>query len=107
MEPHSEKTALLNSYEAGRRNAPGQPGSAEVNEQVPVQKAFTAGRLRRRFLCRRRVRTVFSTGAILISVLLERITYFSIIGNLVLFCTNDLQMSSTAAVTINLIFTGM
>jgi hypothetical protein len=107
MEPDSEKTALLNSYEASRSNTPGQPGLAEVNQQVPVQKAFTAGRFRRRILCRRRVRTVFSTGAILISVLLERITYFSIVGNLVLFCTNDLQMSSTLAVTINLIFTGI
>jgi hypothetical protein len=106
MEPDTEKASLLNSYEASRARLAGQTGSADADNQSALPKAFTAGRLRRRFMCRRRVRTVFSTGAILMATLLERITYFSIVGNLVLFCTNDLQMSSTAAVTINLIFTG-
>jgi len=55
---------------------------------------------------RRRVRTCFTTGAVLTAVLLERISYFSIVGNLVLFCTNGLAMSSTFGVTIDLVFIG-
>ena len=55
---------------------------------------------------RRRVRTCFTTGALLIAVLLERISYFSIVGNLVLFCTNGLGLSSTVGVTVDLVFIG-
>ena len=55
---------------------------------------------------RRRVRTCFTTGAVLTAVLLERISYFSIVGNLVLFCTNDLRLSSTIGVTVDLVFIG-
>lgn len=55
---------------------------------------------------RRRVRTCFTTGAILIAILLERMSYYGIVGNLVLFCTNGLGLSSTTGVTIDLIFIG-
>ena len=55
---------------------------------------------------RRRVRTCFTTGAVLTAVLLERTSYFSIVGNLVLFCTNGLGLSSTFGVTIDLVFIG-
>jgi len=55
---------------------------------------------------RRRVRTCFTTAAILTAVLLERISYYSIVGNLVLFCTNGLGLSSTVGVTVDLVFIG-
>ena len=55
---------------------------------------------------RRRVRTCFTTGAILTAVLLERTSYFSVVGNLVLFCTNELGLSSTVGVTVDLVFIG-
>ena len=43
---------------------------------------------------------------ILFVELIERMTFYSINGNLVLFCTNVLLYTSTQAVTINLVFTG-
>jgi len=93
-------------------------------ERLPSPSSFKAGGLRHRPSCsslaraagppchrrpasfRRRVRTCFTTGALLTSVLLERISYFSIVGNLVLFCTNGLGLSSTVGVTIDLVFIG-
>ena len=47
-----------------------------------------------------------SAGCLLFAVLMERATYHGLVGNLVLFCTNDLLYTSTVAVTINLVFTG-
>ena len=46
-------------------------------------------------------------GTILSTELCERLTFYSIQGNLVLFLTNYLQFSSTDAVTISLIFQGI
>ncbi|XP_022090070.1 solute carrier family 15 member 4-like [Acanthaster planci] len=43
---------------------------------------------------------------ILVCELCERLTYYSIAGNLVLYCTNSLKFSSADATTISLIFTG-
>ena len=45
--------------------------------------------------------------AILFVELIERMTFYSINGNMVLFCTNVLLYTSTQAVTVNLIFTGI
>jgi len=50
---------------------------------------------------------IFSvTCLLLFAVLCERMTYYGVLGNLVLYCTNDLEYSSASAVTINLVFTG-
>ncbi len=43
---------------------------------------------------------------ILVVELMERMTYYSVSGNLVLFCTNVLLYTSTQAVTLNLVFQG-
>ena len=103
----AEKVKLLNDRvdddESQFSDQPVQDGGLN---QPAAMKKITSKRLRRRFAMRRRTRTIISTGAIMSAVLLERITYFSIIGNLVLFCTNTLKLSSTLAVTINLVFTG-
>jgi len=91
---------------------------------VPPATSFKAADLHRRPSCsslartaappvprrpasfRRRVRTCFTTGAILTAVLLDRVSYFGIVGNLVLFCTNGLGWSSAVGVTIDLVFIG-
>ena len=108
MDHHdAEKVKLLNDRvdddESQFSDQPIQDGGLN---QPASMKRITSKRLRRRFSMRRRTRTIISTGAIMSAVLLERITYFSIIGNLVLFCTNTLKLSSTLAVTVNLVFTG-
>ncbi|XP_038060271.1 solute carrier family 15 member 4-like [Patiria miniata] len=43
---------------------------------------------------------------ILVLELCERLTYYSIAGNLVLYCTNELKFSSADATTVTFIFTG-
>ena len=43
---------------------------------------------------------------ILATELCERLTFFSITGNLVIFATNELGYSSIQAVTVSLIFVG-
>ena len=43
---------------------------------------------------------------ILCCELCERLTYYSIGGNLVLYCTNELQYTSADATTVAFIFTG-
>ncbi|XP_038060134.1 solute carrier family 15 member 4-like [Patiria miniata] len=43
---------------------------------------------------------------ILVCELCERMTYYSIAGNLVLYCTNELKFTSADATTVTFIFTG-
>ena len=93
------------------------------NHRLPTPNSFKAGEFRppscnslartytlpfhrRPASFRRRVRTCFTTGAILTAVLLDRVSYFSIVGNLVLFCTNVLGLSSNIGVTVDLVFIG-
>ena len=38
--------------------------------------------------------------------LCERITFYSVTGNLVIFCTNVLKMHTADAITLNLLFVG-
>ena len=47
--------------------------------------------------------TVF---CILATEVCERLTFFSITGNLVIFATNELGYTSVQAITINLLFVG-
>jgi len=83
---------------ADLRRSAGSCGSL-VHATVPECPQRTAS-------LRRRVRTCVTTGALLTSVLLERVSYFSVVGNLVLFCTNELALSSAVGVTVDLVFIG-
>ncbi|XP_046366557.1 solute carrier family 15 member 4-like isoform X2 [Haliotis rufescens] len=50
---------------------------------------------------------VFVVTSILICELCERLTYYSIVANLILFCTSTLKYSSPDAATISLVFSGV
>jgi len=43
---------------------------------------------------------------ILLCELCERLTYYSCVANLVLYCTSKLDMLSSSATTVSLIFSG-
>lgn len=45
-------------------------------------------------------------GCILMCELCERLTYYSVTANVVLFCTNTLKLESTSAATVSLVFSG-
>ncbi|XP_061182210.1 solute carrier family 15 member 4-like [Saccostrea echinata] len=45
-------------------------------------------------------------GCILMCELCERLTYYSVTANVVLFCTNVLELESTQAATVSLVFSG-
>eukprot|EP00105_Crassostrea_gigas_P033504 XP_011456906.1 PREDICTED: solute carrier family 15 member 4 isoform X1 [Crassostrea gigas] len=45
-------------------------------------------------------------GCILMCELCERLTYYSVTANVVLFCTNTLKLESTTAATVSLVFSG-
>lgn len=49
---------------------------------------------------------VFAVACILLTELCERLVYYSVLANMILFCTSKLDMSSTTAATINLVFSG-
>lgn len=49
---------------------------------------------------------VFAVACILLTELCERLVYYSVLVNMILFCTSKLEMSSTTAATINLVFSG-
>ena len=49
---------------------------------------------------------VFAVACILLTELCERLVYYSVLGNMILFCTSRLEMTSTTAATINLVFIG-
>lgn len=49
---------------------------------------------------------VFAVACILLTELCERLVYYSVMANMILFCTSKLEMSSTTAATINLVFSG-
>jgi len=49
---------------------------------------------------------VFAVACILLTELCERLVYYSVLANMILFCTSTLEMSSTTAATINLVFSG-
>lgn len=44
---------------------------------------------------------------ILMTELCERLTYYSVVANLVLFCTSKLNLPSTDASTVTLVFSGI
>lgn len=45
-------------------------------------------------------------GCILTTELCERLTYYSVVANLVLYCTSVLQLTSSTAATVSLVFSG-
>lgn len=45
-------------------------------------------------------------GCILMCELCERLTYYSVTANVVLFCTSTLKLESTTAATVSLVFSG-
>lgn len=74
----------------------GAEGKQDINKRdahLAIQQPPEEGRM-------------FVMMLILVTELCERLTYYSIIANLVLFCTNKLHYSSPDASTVTLIFTG-
>ena len=51
-------------------------------------------------------KTLAVVSCILMCELCERLTYYSVIANLLLFCTDKLDLSSSDAATISLVFSG-
>jgi len=50
---------------------------------------------------------LFTVICILATELCERLTYYSVVANQVLFCTNVLKIDSSGASMINYVFVGM
>lgn len=57
----------------------------------------------KRPMSRQQLRVV---GCILMCELCERLTYYSVTANVVLFCTTLLKLESTTAATVSLVFSG-
>ncbi|CAG5117050.1 unnamed protein product, partial [Candidula unifasciata] len=49
-------------------------------------------------------KTLVTTLCILVTEMCERLTYYSIVANLILFCTSHLDIPQTTATTINQVF---
>ena len=49
---------------------------------------------------------LFTVASILVTELCERLTYYSVVANMVLFCTSKLNYSSKDASVITLTFSG-
>ena len=62
-------------------------------ENVPQKQGITKERL-------------FVVLSILATELCERLTYYSVVANMVLFCTSILKMSSDDASVVTLVFAG-
>jgi dipeptide/tripeptide permease len=49
---------------------------------------------------------LFVVASILVTELCERLTYYSVVANMVLFCTSELNFSSDDASVVTLVFSG-
>ncbi|XP_076446914.1 solute carrier family 15 member 4-like [Babylonia areolata] len=67
---------------------------ADSSEEVHKEKKISA-------------KTLMVVICILLTEMGERLTFYSVVANIVLFCTSVLRYSSTTAANINNIFTGM
>jgi peptide/histidine transporter 3/4 len=55
---------------------------------------------------KKRTKTMLVTLCILVTEMCERLTYYSIVANLVLFCTSTLKFGQTDATNLNQVFSG-
>ncbi|KAH3862535.1 solute carrier family 15 member 4-like isoform X2 [Dreissena polymorpha] len=92
-----ESQPLLNAPEDHRRTRPRTPAmtkETDLEEARPKQTARITGR------------RLFTVCSILVTELCERLTYYSVVANMVLFCTDKLKISSDSASVITLVFSG-
>lgn len=74
-----------------------------VNNTIPKKLQYGTDVVKPRFTRRK----LMIVGCVLMTELCERLTYYSVVANLILFCTSTLNISSTDAARINLIFSGI
>ncbi|XP_035698677.1 protein NRT1/ PTR FAMILY 5.15-like [Branchiostoma floridae] len=94
-----ERTPLLShdlppSYSQHNGSHPRQYG-AKVRDNSPTREPWNNNSV-----------PVCITFCIFMVEVCERIAYYSIVSNLVLYCTRDLHYTSTEAVIISLVFSG-
>lgn len=75
----------------------------DVNITTPKKLQYGTDVVKPRFTRKK----LIVVGCVLMTELCERLTYYSVVANLILFCTSTLNMSSTDATRINLLFSGI
>ncbi|WAQ96195.1 S15A4-like protein [Mya arenaria] len=91
----TERKPLLGSSEFGegeRSRTPIMEKSIEIEEDPPKGK-ISGQRL-------------FTVASILVTELCERLTYYSVVANMVLFCTDVLKINTSDASVITMVFAG-
>ncbi|XP_063446992.1 solute carrier family 15 member 4-like [Mytilus trossulus] len=83
--------------ELNRRNS-----IEDISETLPKTTGYGTTEVKPRFTRKR----LLIVGSVLMTELCERLTYYSVVANLILFCTSTLDISSTDAARINLVFSG-
>ncbi|CAG2246363.1 PHT [Mytilus edulis] len=83
--------------ELNRRNS-----IEDISETLPKTTGYGTTEVNPRFTRKR----LLIVGSVLMTELCERLTYYSVVANLILFCTSTLDISSTDAARINLVFSG-
>ncbi|CAC5373164.1 SLC15A3_4 [Mytilus coruscus] len=74
----------------------------DISETLPKTTGYGTTEVNPRFTRKR----LLIVGSVLMTELCERLTYYSVVANLILFCTSTLDISSTDAARINLVFSG-
>jgi hypothetical protein len=75
----------------------------DVNITTPKKLQYGTDVVKPRFTRKK----LIVVGCVLMTELCERLTYYSVVANLILFCTSTLDISSTDAARINLLFSGI
>ncbi|XP_072018287.1 solute carrier family 15 member 4-like [Amphiura filiformis] len=103
----SDKSPLVN--DDSDANAISHYSSLSINPDIEAKKRLTPPTpptTPPSLLPSGRLHTRLSLLCILFCELCERLTFYSISGNLVLFCTSELGFTSDSAATISLVFSG-